>query len=233
MCIPSVVQIRIATLDSEEIPKRNVSQSIRWASSVCTVRWESASSAKMVKLFEKHFCGMPLRIACILTGVVDIVFHTILGVLCGIFHSFPNLYWAIPWVIIVCTAISMLIGAYRRSSYLFWPYVIVKYFVVAISLAFSALCFSVAFYQFVEYIEIENGLATFFFILWLLMFACLTTVVCILNFVPALIVRNLQTELRRKEKRAVEMTAKYEHWVEEKSDCVHVEADKNESKAFI
>lgn len=160
------------------------------------------------RLFEKHCCGLPLRNACIFTGFLEVILSA--AMFCAALDALP------PWILVpaitidILVTISMVIGAIRRQSFLFWPYVVEKIIVVVGSAIMFGLCVLLVTYaQWTRYVleynlshAIMTAIGFCFGILFLILF--------ILNLIPILIVRNYHRELLKREDQGIDMTAAYD-----------------------
>lgn len=161
------------------------------------------------RLFEKHCCGLQLRNACIFIGLLEIILSVCLAVFLIAFDLLPVTLSVAVVSLNILVMIPMVVGAIRRQSNLFWPYVIVKIISVFSSAAGIGFCLLIIFVvQWTVYAErynIGHDIITALGIVFSLIFL----ITFILNGIPILIVRNYQLELMKRENQDIDMTAAY------------------------
>lgn len=163
------------------------------------------------RLFEKHCCGLPLRNACIFTGFLELILTVSAAIFIAVFELLPLWFLATTIPIEIAVTVPMVIGAIRRQSFLFWPYVVEKILVVVGSAIMFAFCILLIFIgQWIGYVHNKYDVGHIIMTAMGVCFGILFLLIFILHSIPILIVRNYYRELVRREDQGIDMTAAYD-----------------------
>lgn len=164
--------------------------------------------ARCLCLFEKQICGVSLRKACIFAGALDVILAVCLAVVCLFFAL--NVISILIAVLDITFAGLVIVGAIRRKSVLFWPFIILKSIFLAGSvLVFLGCVILVIANQFTE-IHISRGTARYWTDVLGVLFGLFGLIFFVRTIVPALIIWSYFKELTRTNAEGIQMTTKYD-----------------------
>lgn len=151
------------------------------------------------RVAEKAFCGLPLRKACVVVGVLNLIVAVILGIGAITLFRIPILLVVPITAIEILLVTVMTVGAIKQNVRLMLPYFVVKLTLLIGSAVTSAGCL-IVFCVIMLQAQMGKYKGSGMGFYWLYSMIILLGVVCFtffaLNVIPVLVVRKYLRDLK-------------------------------------